>query len=102
MAAATTGADGSAVVADPELELHFPEGRAICKAIGVRGAGLDARTDGGVLVVLVEQRLPRKIEVHRETEQETLEPEAVGRAAVEQPDAADVRRRSKSWGERAG
>src|SRR5579862_223977 len=68
----------SEVVSNPEAELHFPEHRRSAR-----------RRKQEIFPVLVEQRLPGEIEVHREAEHEALEADAVRRAAVDQPEARD-------------
>src|SRR6185369_6633710 len=66
------------VVTDPERELRFPEpARPTLQCID------------DVFVVLVQQGSPRPIEMHREANEECLQPEAVRRARVDQPEAAD-------------
>src|SRR5579871_5751968 len=79
---------GLEVVSNPEAERHLPERR--------RSTG---RRKEQILPVLVEQRLPREIEVHREAEQKALEADAVRGAAVDQTEAGDRRRRSEHRGD---
>src|SRR5687767_12081936 len=81
------------IVADPDAELHLAEP-------GTAGVWTDHAVDRRrvgeqhVLVILVEQRAPRPIEVNRESEGERFEPDAVRGAAVDEPEARDGPRRA--------
>src|SRR5688572_26719778 len=66
------------VVTDPERELRLPE----------RAAAAERRKPQ-VFPVLVQQRLPGPVEVHREPERECLEADAVGRSRVHEPQSTD-------------
>src|SRR5579862_2616172 len=83
------------VVPNPEAELHLTE-EQVARGQPVR-AGRNAqrgrvRREERVFPAPVEERPPREIEVHREPEEEALEPEPVGGAAVDQPEPADGHR----------
>src|SRR5262249_39836886 len=83
------------VVSNPESKLHLPE-----DIVARRNAARPDRYPGGgcirceerVLPRLIEERLPRKVEVHRKAQEEALEAEAVRCAAVDQPQPADLQR----------
>src|SRR5258706_8773067 len=72
------------IVSDPQRELRLAESAAPA-----------LRREQHVLPVLVEERLPRPIEMDREADEEGLEADAVRGARVDQPEAVDYDRLSQ-------
>src|SRR5882672_10862803 len=66
------------VVADPHRELRSAE----------RGAATEGR-ESQIFPILVEERLPRVVEVDGKTERKCLEPEAVRRTCIDQSQPID-------------
>ena len=72
------------VVADPQRELDLAQPVA---AAAERRPSRGRIGEHQIFPVAVEQRPPRPVEMDREAERERLEADAVGRAAVDQPEA---------------
>src|SRR5262245_46562673 len=86
----------SEVVPDPEAELHAAE--VVAAAHAAQGTGI---REDRVFPGAIEERLPGPVEVHREAEQEALQAEAIGRAAVDEAEAVDLHGRSEDRYDRA-